>query len=1024
MSRFDKHLRRVTGIVYGIFLILSITYIVLGSKMLPVDWLGEEYVCSEYTGSWYQIDGNGAQTEIEVPGKLDVPANETMTVATILPGDIPEPTYLVFQSGKQDMEFYVNGELRGEYTTKKTRVFGRISAVAFYYLKIYPEDAGQELRVTAVTEAKPYSGTMNRVYQGTQMEVLRFLLIHRGGMQMFIAFGILAMSAFVIVASLLLRIFFHGSMDLFYLATGVWLAVCWEVANSELRQFLFPNMSVANDTTFLMILLMPTAFLTYLNSVQKGRYRVCSRILTCISLVTYALCVTLHCLKIRDYTNLMVIIGSVSIVVIAFLLTTILIDIFKKRAKDYFFVAIGTLILFSAGLLELVYYLWKARGTKGLILEIGMLLMLGFATVNAVQQVFRINMEKNEAVVAKEMRGRFLANMSHEIRTPINTVLGFDTMILRECKDEKIVQYAADIKNAGQSLLALVNDVLDFSKIESGKMELMENEYDFSSLLHDVIAMISMKAANKGLKLNTSIDEHLPFMLFGDEMRIKQILINLLNNAVKYTERGSVSLEISGERQEEEVLLHFCVKDTGIGIRPEDLPKLFMEYERIEEQRNKNIEGTGLGMSITTKLLKLMDSKLEVDSVYGEGSDFHFDLRQRIVREDEIGKLEDRINRRVDLYQYRVSFTAPDAKVLVVDDNAMNRSVFRALLSHTDIQITEAAGGWECIERGREVKYDLIFLDHMMPELDGIETLRKMREIPDFKNADTPVIALTANAISGAREMYLAEGFRDFLTKPIDPDKLEKTIGKYLPEELITKTTEEMPEAIEAREQIVGIRHEETERTELPEIEGVYWEIALSMLRNRSLLKATVEEFIAFADDQKETLSERFGKLAGAGAAEEAEAFRQYRIQIHSMKTNAAMIGAVGLAEIGKMLEQAARDENRNWINQMTDYFLQKWEELADRLRTHFGRTRENRSVEPVDYEMVRAYLGQLETAADEMDMDAMDTIAEALTAYAYPAEEQQIVDAIAEAVRGVAYDTCLSLVQELGELIGAGEDQ
>lgn len=1024
MSRFDVHLRRVTGVVFGIFFLLTITYIVLGSKMLPVDWLGEEYVCSEYAGNWYQIAEDGTRTEIEVPVKLDVPANETMTVATVLPGDIPEPTYLVFQSGKQDMEFYVNGELRGEYTTKNTRVFGRISAVAFYYLKIYPEDAGQELRVTAVTEARAYSGTMNRVYQGTQMEVLRFLLINRGGMQMFIAFGILAMSAFVIVVSLLLRIFFHGSIDLFYLALGVWLAVCWEIANSELRQFLFPNMSVANDLTFLMILLMPTAFLTYLDSVQKGRYRVCGRILICMSQCTFALCVTLHCLKIRDYTNLMFIIGGVSIVVIVFLLATILIDIFTKRAKDYFYVAVGTLILFSAGFLEIISYLWKARGTKGLILEIGMLLMLGFATANAVMQVFRINMEKNEAIVAKEMRGRFLANMSHEIRTPINTVLGFDTMILRECRDETIVQYATDIKNAGQSLLALVNDILDFSKIESGKMELVENEYDFSSLLHDVIAMITMKATNKGLKLNTSIDENLPFMLFGDEVRIKQILVNLLNNAVKYTERGSVSLEISGEKQDGEVLLHFSVKDTGIGIRPEDLPKLFAEYERIEEQRNKNIEGTGLGMSITTNLLKLMDSKLDVDSVYGEGSDFHFDLRQRIVREDAIGKLEDRINRRVDLCEYRVSFTAPDAKVLVVDDNAMNRSVFRALLNHTGIQITEATGGWECIERSSAEKYDLIFLDHMMPEIDGIETLRKMREIPDFKNANTPVIALTANAISGAREMYLGEGFHDFLTKPINPDKLEKTIEKYLPEELITEITDEMPESIESREQTAGIRPKETETSDLPEIEGVYWEIAMSMLLNQSLLRKTVEEFIAFADAQKAMLTERFGDLTCAGEAAGTEAFRQYRTQIHSMKTNAAMIGAVGLAEIAKMLEQAARDENLDLINRMTDYFLQKWEELADRLRIHFGRTRENGFAEPVDYEMVRAYLEQLETAANEMDLDAMDTIAEALSAYSYPEREQQIVDAIAEAVKGVAYDTCLSLVQELGELIGTEKDK
>ncbi len=391
-----------------------------------------------------------------------------------------------------------------------------------------------------------------------------------------------------------------------------------------------------------------------------------------------------------------------------------------------------------------------------------------------------------EAEAANKAKSAFLANMSHEIRTPINAVLGLDTMIIRETKEPEIKSYAKDIENAGQVLLALINDILDLSKIESGKMEIIPNEYDLSSLIHDVMNMITIKAQSKKLDVKLEMNQQLPSGLYGDDVRIRQILVNLMNNAVKYTEKGSVTLKIDGTVENEEVVLSFVVEDTGIGIKEEDMHKLFADFERIEEKRNRNIEGTGLGMTITIQLLSLMGSKLNVSSVYGKGSVFSFEIRQEIRRKEAVGNLEKRIAGQKDSKEFRCHFTAPDAHILVVDDNRINLMVFAGLLKNTKVQIDKVSGGKEALSKIKDTPYDIIFLDHMMPDIDGIEVMKQIKQWTEaYPNQETPVIALTANAISGARDEYLGVGFSDYLSKPVNPDKLEAMIRKLLPEELI-----------------------------------------------------------------------------------------------------------------------------------------------------------------------------------------------------------------------------------------------
>lgn len=393
---------------------------------------------------------------------------------------------------------------------------------------------------------------------------------------------------------------------------------------------------------------------------------------------------------------------------------------------------------------------------------------------------------------ANRAKSDFLSNMSHEIRTPINAILGMNEMIQRESDNDEILLYSSNIKSAGNTLLGLVNDILDFSKIEAGKVDIIPVEYEVSSVINDLVNMVRSRADDKGLKLEIDIDKDIPGILYGDEVRVKQIITNILTNAVKYTEKGIVKFAVSHKKIEdspEDIMLHVEVKDTGIGMHKEDIDKIFSEFVRIDEKRNRNIEGTGLGMAITQNLLHKMGSTLQVESAYGVGSIFSFDLRQKVVKWDPLGDYRSTYEARVEKTEkYKSKYTAPEARVLVVDDNSTNILVFVSLIKGTLIKVDTAYSGDECIDMSSKEKYDIIFLDHMMPGKDGVETLREMKELKDFPNERTPVICLTANAISGAREEYIKDGFDDYLTKPIDPEHLDKMIIDYLPDDKIVRT--------------------------------------------------------------------------------------------------------------------------------------------------------------------------------------------------------------------------------------------
>ena len=528
--------------------------------------------------------------------------------------------------------------------------------------------------------------------------------------------------------------------------------------------------------------------------------------------------------------------------------------------------------------------------------------------------------EVNIANAANLAKSTFLSQMSHEIRTPLNTVLGMNELILRDSNDEKTLEYAENIRISGQTLLGLLNDILDFSKIESGKLEILEVEYDLGPLIQDLGRMLKDSAREKGLSLKISLNENAPSILYGDEIRIKQIVLNLLTNALKYTEKGIITLSADFEWDKTDgdfVYLYFSVSDTGIGIKEEEIKLLTSPFTRLDEKRNRTIEGTGLGLTIVKSLLDLMGSHLEVQSTYGEGSEFSFKIRQKVINKRSIGDISSRLEyeggKRT---KAKRSFLAPNARLLFVDDTPINLIFIKELLAPTQMDITTAESGYEMLDLIKKERYDIIFIDHRMPNMDGIDALKAMRALPEniCKNTFTPCIALTANAVSGAREMYFNAGFDGYLSKPVDSSKLEDLILHFLPAEKIKLSSAK--EALKEPEVPGYFLH-------FSNIDGINPDDALANCENYDILRDLLKNLCDTARGRCDTIEEAF----------ENEDFENYAIQVHALKSSLRLIGANELSYYAAYLEQCGEEENLLMIAARTPILIEKFLTMCKKIK-------------------------------------------------------------------------------------------
>ena len=619
------------------------------------------------------------------------------------------------------------------------------------------------------------------------------------------------------------------------------------------------------------------------------------------------------------------------------------------------------------------------------------------------QYMEELQKQRDIADRANEAKSRFLANMSHEIRTPINAVLGMDEMILRESTEKPIRAYAADIMSAGRTLLSLINDILDLSKVEEGKMEIIPTQYDLSSLINDLVNMIRERAVKKGLKFNVEADVHVPHILIGDEIRIRQCAMNLLTNAVKYTEAGEVTMKVTFEKLQmpDHIMLEICVEDTGIGMKEEDMENLFSPYKRIEEKRNRTIEGTGLGMSITRQLLELMGSELCVKSEYGKGSVFSFRIDQEVVKWEEIGDVASRINDTRKLsYEYHELFHAPDARILVVDDTEMNLTVMQNLLKKTGIKIDTAMSGSEALKLAAENWYDVIFIDHMMPDMDGIETLRNIRKSGMSK--DAPAVALTANAVSGAREMYLEAGFEDYLSKPVDGEKLERMLLlDLLPDDKISD-----PDCDEETPGEHTYEHSEDKTAT---------DLLLKLKEVPDIDPQTGLKNCGSAEGYISVLSV-FHQTASVKAAEIEDLYRNgdienYTIKVHALKSSARIIGATLLSEMAKDLEDAGKRNDTAYIEDNTDRLLDMYHKLDTGLE---WLDKKDEDLPQISEGALREAYQTIVEIAGSMDYGLMEDMLKELHGYSLPGPDAERIAKIERMLSQLDWE---GIIQMAGEL-------
>lgn len=638
--------------------------------------------------------------------------------------------------------------------------------------------------------------------------------------------------------------------------------------------------------------------------------------------------------------------------------------------------------------------------------------------VSSLSQAKEQLQQKNEALAAamnaaekaEGARDIFLANMSHELRTPINTILGLNELILRESQEETIKEYARDIRQAGNVLLTLVSDILDFSKLEADRLDLNEGIYDVSSLLNDLINSISVQLRRKRLDLKLEIAQDIPYKLQGDEIHIRQIISNLLSNAVKFTEKGRVTLYFNWKRvSEEEIELDVIVKDTGIGIKEEDIPKLFRAFQRMDSTVRSKDDRTGLGLAITKRLVEMMGGELTVQSVYGKGTAFSFQIRQKVVDFAPLGDFEKQYRESLrSIEDYHEKFIAPMGRVLIVDDNAMNLAVAQGLLKGTRLQVDVAASGEECLELIKRKTYHVICMDHMMPVMDGVQTLHAIRALEGNPSRDIPIIALTANAVAGARDLYLKEGFQDYLTKPIDADKFENMLIEYLPDNVVYMTH---------NMDINDAYKEEEAGNELSIRESQLYLMGFN-LRNglkymggdKALYGKVLHDFHSILQEKEEALKEFLKKGDMPG----------YMIIVHSLKGNARNVGADDLADEAFELEKMAKAGQVEDVTVRSPILFSLMSTMRNSLKVYLDNEEklavkqeegETQEVENITEDDWRKALQELADRLDDFDGDTALARIRELKHYNRPESDKKMLRLCEKAVKDFAYDVALEVV-------------
>ncbi len=928
---------RITSIMKALFLVLLFLFF-LYSLYYFIRYKDEDMAHRNtliYVRNWTNAADDHTDGYLSKDQTYHYASDKTFTMCTTLPPIISDRCYLTFIT-QQDTEVKINGITRKDYKLSRVNIPGGSVKPVFVFAPIRMSDSGKKLSIIRHQYSK-YNNTcvIPETVIGSMPDIYQYVY-DRYGVGFILDLVLLASSVVIIIIGFLIKIRLKISVDMIYAGFALFLVAGWMATDSYYFPFAFGYNYIDGLLSYMLCLLIPLPFLAYFDSLQKRRHKKFFMIHYVLTYVNFALWTILHFTGILKFYDSLFAIDCFMIYVI---LASMLMFISEYRdgyLSSYRFTALGIVGYTFFAFLEIMMILIPVLENNGSMLLLGLLFLMAFVVIQQVYDFRATDAQRRRAVELSDAKTNFLASMSHEIRTPINSILGMNEMILRENHDPTIESYAETVQKSGRMLLSLVNDVLDFSKIEAGKLDITCADYRLSSLIYDISRIAQERCSQKELEYSTDIAGSIPDGLWGDEFRIKQILINFISNAVKYTDKGRVGLKVSGMYSSDDIFnIVFEVSDSGRGIKPEDQKTLFDAFSRIDLQRNRSIEGTGLGLAIVKSIVDTMNGSVNVTSHYGSGSTFSVTIPQKVTDRTAVptnlSEMTHSVHERV---RHVCDYTAPDAEILAVDDNEPNLVIVRQFLKCTKVRLDLCTNGNDAVSKCKHKKYDLILLDHMMPDPDGIETLKIIRSDAKSLNRETPAVMLTANAIAGTKQLYLDAGFIDHLTKPLDSSALEETVKRLIPSEKV------IPLDIQAEADVDGISYTEND-------DGSF-EFAPEYTKDPSKIKKPFDDIPEIDyekglshsggyDDilipiMKEIAKEGPDKAAKMRKAVDDEDYDSYRLTAHSIKGTMATIGADGISEKAKLHEFAVKEGNFDLIKNEHEAFLNEYEALCKKI--------------------------------------------------------------------------------------------
>lgn len=964
----------------------------------------------------YSFDGNEWEA-ILFPCNIAVEDGQTVYYRGKLPKIDSDEEWLATLNSK-DMVVNIDGNERFVWERDSVRIPGGPAKSVYMFVPVHKSDSGKEILISK--SGRLYNGAMEKVIVGDALSVVESLKKSAGSFQLYAASFILFISVILIVIGIVLEKLYKNYINLVPLGMGVMCASSWLIMDSNAFQLVTGVRYVDGFLSYILTLIMIFPFIAYIDGLQKHKFKKIYMVLAVIQLASFLICTILHITQISNFFNMLFVLDFIIAWIVIVILICTGIDLVRKEADSYKIVAVGFLIFGFCSIMEIAMLNNKVKvhqsngnvRVDGGFILLGLFLLMVFAVIQQIDELKRYHTKRMAEEEAYKAKTDFLTNMSHEIRTPINTILGMNEMIRQEAITEKVREYSERIGHSGFALLGIINDILDYSLTQTDKVEIVNRDYKVKNLIDDATSILKVSASEKGLSTNIGLPAELPEFLNGDEKHIGRVLSNLISNAVKYTDTGVITFTLDCQRNNaEEYVLEFCVKDTGKGIKKEDIPNLFDPFFRSEIEKNRSLDGTGLGLAIAKDFLDRMGGEIYVDSQYGKGSTFTVRIPQRRAKSEDTFSTEV-LNNFVatgmqlssrkeidDIASISTNYIAPDATILAVDDNNSNLVVIREFLKAIKARVDLVSSGSEAIEICNVNQYDIILMDHMMPEPDGVEAMHKIKEGISSLNRKTPIVVLTANAIGDCRNKYIEEGFDNYLSKPVIRDVLLKTIRKYIDPKLVVEID---PNAEKEAVEISPIKEEESSIIDFKAL-GSRFE------NQSSVINMVLSESVKEGEKKIILLREVF----------EQGDIPRYAVEAHGVKGVMASICAYDFSERAKKHEFAGKENRVDFIKDDIDGFLEEYRQVLDFIIEYLGK----RGIvvkKPVSVvasseneESAEILVARVEDALDEFDADKALKLIDRLSA-AVTDDKKALVEEVRQYTDDFQYDEAKNVLEKL----------